>query len=199
MNSDPSAALKELQDKEKELAKFYSELLKEIQDDKIVKELKKIRRVEKKHAKLIQDIMVYEEERKFPMAFAKIEPAEDVVLEPGAINMLVAEKTDWFTGILSILRACKEKQVFYIPLNKPAETLKTKFEEAGINLEKIKFVGRSKKNFMGKSELATQSLEKLNKIFPVPEKTVVFFDHINSLANYNPMVPLSKFLESVAN
>ncbi|MBC7219691.1 MAG: hypothetical protein H5T49_06150 [Hadesarchaea archaeon] len=199
MNFDPLAALKDLQDKEMELAKFYSDLIKEIRDDKLVKELKKIRRGEKKHVKLVQNIIAYEEERKFPMVFAKIEPAEDIVLEPGAVNLLVTQKTDWFSGILSVLKACKEKQVIYIALNKPAETLKPKFEEAEINLEKIKFVGPSKKNFMGKSELATLSLEKLNKIFPVPEKAVVIFDHINSLANYNPMVPLSRFLESAAN
>lgn len=195
MSFDLAKALLELQKQEKASEQLYSELLGEISDEKAVKELRTIRGSERKHLKLIQGLIDYNEKKKSPQVFSRVEPAEGIVLDQGAANLLITKAADWFPGILSVLKALEGKQVAYVALNKSADALKSKFKEVGIDLSGLKFVGTSKKNFMGKSEEACQSLATICRAVLEAKKPIVIFDHIASLANYNPLESLASFLK----
>ncbi len=195
MSFDLARALAELQEQEQAAERLYSELLKETRDKKVVKELRTIRDGESKHVKLVQELIDYNEERKSPEVFSDVEPAEGIVLDHGATNLLVTKAADWFPGILSILKALEGKKVAYVALNKSADELKPKIKEAGVGVGGVKFVGTSKKNFMGKSEEACQNLTEICREIMDAKRPIVIFDHIAFLAYYNPLEPLVNFLK----
>jgi|GEM_PF-4564378 len=197
MSFDLAKALKELQEQEKTMEKLYSELLKENNDEEVVKGLRSIRREGRKHLKLVQELINHDEKMKSPEVFSKVEPAEEIVLNQGATNLLVTKPANWFPGVLSVLKALEGKQIAYVALNKSADTLKSKIKEAGISLDGVKFVGTSKKNFMGKSEEASKNLPTICKAVSDAKKPIVIFDHVASLANYNPLESLACFIKSM--
>ncbi len=199
MSFDLSKALKDILQKEVAAERFYSSLLKELKDKKVVSNLTHIRNDERNHTKWVQGAIEYAQKKKVPMATTKVKPAKGIVLTPGATNLLITRVEKWFTGILSILKALEGKSIAYVALNRPINILKKNFGETGINLAKIDFVEIGSENFVGgPAGAASQNLTAISIAVSRTKRPIVIFDNVSVLAIYNPRELVIKFLRSIA-
>lgn len=199
MSFDLSKTLKDIRQAEATAERFYSSLLKELEDKKVVSNLTHIRNDERNHTKWVQGTIEYAQKKKVPTVTTKVKPAKGIILTPGATNLVITRVEKWFTGISSILKALGGKSIAYMALNRPISILKKNFEETGIDLAKIDFVEIGSENFVrGHAGAASQSLTAISIAVSRAKKPIVIFDNVSVLAIYNPPELAIKFLRSIA-
>lgn len=188
MSFDLSKILKDMRQTEATTEQFYSSLLKELKDKKVISNLTHIRNDERDHTKWVQETIGYAKKKKVPMVAKKTKPIKGIALTPGATSLLITGVEKWWTDILSTLKALEGKSIAYIALNRPACILKKNFEEAGVDPAKIDFAEVG----------ATKSLTDISIAVTRAKKPIVILDNISALAIYNPSELVIKFLRSIA-